>query len=207
MIRSLFIYFMKIIGLTGGIGAGKSFISEFLIQHSVSIIDTDVIARQLLEPEQPAWKGVKLQFGDSFFLADGRLDRSRLADFIFKDSISRQKLDVLMHPMIRSYWKSEVSKLKEQNIKLCVVVIPLLFETHAEDQFDTIISMVCSSLTQVKRLEQRGWSLSHIKSRVAAQWPMAMKAKLSQYVIWTECSKESTIAQMRIIFKKIGENI
>ena len=194
---------MILIGLTGGIGAGKSFVSELFIQQALPLIDTDIIARQLLEPEQAAWAAVKEHFGASFFSADGSLDRGKLASLIFTDGASMKWLNQLMHPMIRQQWSQDVCQLKETGHKVCVVVIPLLFETDAQSAFDTVICMACSSFTQKIRLKKRGWNQEHIESRIASQWPMPRKMNASHHVIWTDCAKHATQDQCHLVLQQI----
>lgn len=198
---------MILVGLTGGIGAGKSFLSEFLKQKSIPVIDTDMIARQLLEPEQPAWLAVKNHFGDSFFGANGHLDRTKLAARIFSDQSSKEWLNQLMHPMIRHQWNQGVLKFKELGDRFCVVVIPLLFETEAQSAFEKIICMACSAPTQMNRLKERGWSRQHMESRISSQWTMTQKMNVSDYVIWTDCTKNSTIAQCELVLKQIQKPV
>ena len=163
------------------------------------MIDTDIIARQLLEPEQTAWRAVKQHFGDSFFLANGHLNRSRLADLVFKDDASKQWLETLLHPLIRKAWSDQVAQMKVQNERLCVVVIPLLFETGIQNQFGTTLCTACSLDTQMERLQGRDWSLEHIHSRLAAQWTLANKVEASQFIIWTDCPPQATCAQVDLI--------
>lgn len=194
---------MILIGLTGGIGAGKSFLSDFLIQKSIPVIDTDIISRQLMEPEQPAWSAVKNHFGSSFFNSDGHLNRSKLASRIFSDHSSKEWLNQLMHPLIRRQWHQDVFKFKESGARVCVVVIPLLFETHAQTEFNKIICVACSTLTQMNRLKERGWNEAHVESRIASQWTMTQKMEASHYVIWTDCSKLSTQAQCDLVVNQI----
>ena len=202
-----FVLDMILIGLTGGIGAGKSFLTDFLIKKSIPVIDTDVISRQLLEPEQSAWSAVKSHFGSSFFFPDGHLDRSKLASQIFSDASSKEWLNQLMHPMIRHQWKLSVSQFKELGKRICVVVIPLLFETDAHSDFDKIICMACSTPTQMDRLKKRGWDLKHIKDRVSSQWPMFQKMNASHYVIWTDCAKTSTHSQCELVLNQIQKTL
>lgn len=194
---------MLLLGLTGGIGAGKTFLSDFIQQKPFPVVDTDVIARQLLEPGQPVYTAVRSHLGASFFHSDGQLDRPKLASLIFSDVDSKNWLNQLMHPIIRQQWKKQVLRIKEQGEKMCVVVIPLLFETKAQGSFDKIICMACSPQTQRSRLEGRGWDKKQIEARIASQWSMTEKMFESHFVIWTDCSKESTKRQCDLILNKI----
>ena len=167
------------------------------------MIDTDLIARSLLEKGQPALEEIKRKFGDSYFQPDGSLNRSDLAQLVFSDSSARQWLNEFLHPMIREQWKNKVADLKLVGTPLCVVVIPLLFETQAQHEFEVTVCVACSNQTQQMRLSERGWSKVHIQSRNDAQWSMARKMESSHYVVWTDCSKDTTIAQANIVFDDI----
>ncbi len=184
---------MKLIGLTGGIGMGKSTADQILRQNGLAIIDTDLLARQLVEPGQPALAEIRAAFGDSVFHSDGRLSRSALGRVVFADPEKRQQLEAVLHPRIRLAWRAQAADLRRQTA--VVVVIPLLFETRAEVEFDATVCIACSAATQRQRLLARGWSDDEIERRLLAQWPTEKKMAASTYVVWTEGSMEVHAAQ------------
>src|SRR5438105_1274041 len=118
---------MHLLGLTGGIGMGKSASDTFLRQRGIPVIDTDLLARQLVEPGQPALSEIRSAFGDSVIGPDGQLIRRELANRVFADPNARQQLEAILHPRIRDLWKSQAAALRVKNSPLVVVVIPLLF--------------------------------------------------------------------------------
>jgi dephospho-CoA kinase len=192
---------MKLYGLTGGIGMGKSTADKILRNRGIPVVDTDVIARQIVEPGQPALPAVQAAFGDGIIGADGRLRREELGRRIFADPAARRQLEAILHPPIRAAWRQQVEIWRAEGRPRAVVVIPLLFETNAQEHFDAIICVACSAATQRRRLLARGWDADQIEQRIAAQWPIERKMDLAHYVVWTEAAIEVDAAQLaRIIF-------
>jgi dephospho-CoA kinase len=177
---------MKVCGLTGGVGMGKSAAAEFLRARRVPVVDTDELARQLVQPGQPALAEIQAEFGKDIMTPDGRLRREALAQIVFADAAARQKLEAILHPRIRERWQAQVESWRRENHPLAVVVIPLLFETGAESAFDKIICVACSPATQRERLLARGWTPDQIRLRLAAQWPTDQKIARSDFVVWTD---------------------
>ncbi len=176
---------MKLYGLTGGIGAGKSAAAEILRSRGIMVTDTDNIARQLVEPGQPALVEIVARFGNGVLQGD-HLDRRSMARVAFADETARKDLEAILHPRIREAWQTETAKWREEGFLAGVVVIPLLFETAAENYFDAVICLACSAETQKQRLYQRGWSETDIAQRIASQWPLEKKMNKSHFVVWNE---------------------
>jgi dephospho-CoA kinase len=177
---------MKVLGLTGGIGMGKSTATGLLRERSIAVVDTDDLAREVVAPGEPALAEVGAIFGPEIIDPDGRLNRGALARRVFSDAAARQKLEAILHPRIRDRWRAQVNAWRAENRALAVVVIPLLFETHAENEFDQTICAACSAGTQRERLLARGWPPEQIKQRIEAQLPIAQKLEKADFVIWTE---------------------
>lgn len=177
---------MKVIGLTGGIGMGKSASVELLAKRGVPVVDTDELARRLVEPGQPALQEILQAFGKEMIGPDGRLRRATLAQAVFAEKDKREKLEGILHPRIRDLWRARLLDWQREGRPLAVVVIPLLFETRAETEFDDVICVACTPEIQRQRLLNRGWTPESIEQRIAAQWPVAQKILRSNYVIWTE---------------------
>lgn len=193
---------MKLFGLTGGVGMGKSTAAGFFSEMGVRVVDTDDIAHELVRPGQPALDEIKQEFGEHFLKADGTLNRSTLAKHVFADESARKKLEAILHPRIRAEWQARVESWRNENVALAIVVIPLLFETQAETCFDRIICVACSSASQRERLAARGWSETEIARRIAAQMPVDQKIARSQFVIWTEGQTGSSRRQITEIIGK-----
>jgi dephospho-CoA kinase len=179
---------MNLCGLTGGVGMGKSTAAGFFLQLGARVVDTDELARELVQPRQPALAEIQREFGTSLVAADGHLKRDELAKLVFTDAGARKKLEAILHPCIRERWQKQAELWRRENCPLAMVVIPLLFETGAETHFDKIICVACSSAAQRERLLARGWNADHIHQRILAQLPVAQKIAVSNYIIWTEGS-------------------
>jgi dephospho-CoA kinase len=177
---------MKVFGLTGGIGMGKSTAGHLLQQRGVPVVDTDILARKVVEPGQPAFLEIQAAFGGEIVGADGQLRREELARIVFSDPAARQKLEAVTHPRIREMWMKQVESWRGEQQPLAVVVIPLLFEIGAETEVDAVVCVACSAATQRQRLRERGWDDRQIAQRVAAQWPVEKKSARADYVVWTE---------------------
>jgi len=177
---------MKLCGLTGGVGMGKSTAAGFFLQLGARVVDTDEIARQLVQPGQPALAEIQNVFGKNLLGPGGELKRDELAHLVFADATARKKLEEILHPRIREKWLALVTAWRDDNCPLAIVVIPLLFETQAETQFEKIICLACSPAAQRERLLARGWSPEQIRQRIAAQLPVEQKMARSHFVLWTE---------------------
>jgi dephospho-CoA kinase len=193
---------MKLYGLTGGIGAGKSAAAELLRNRGVMVIDTDQLARQLVEPGQPALVEIVSRFGNGVLLAD-HLDRRALARLVFADETARKDLEAILHPRIRQAWQAETERWRQQGSPVGVVVIPLLYETAAEASFDAVICLACSAETQKHRLYQRGWSDAEIAERLSSQWPLEKKMNKASYVVWNEGDLDTLGGQLDRIIPQV----
>jgi dephospho-CoA kinase len=194
---------MKLCGLTGGVGMGKSTAAGFLSQLGAKVVDTDEIARELVRPGRPALFEIQNQFGPDFISAAGELKRDQLARLVFADASARKKLEDILHPRIRETWLAQVEKWRQEGCPLAIVIIPLLFETGAETSFDQVICVACSPASQQERLSARGWDPDQIRQRIAAQLPVEQKITRSRFVLWTEGAPEVHRQQIERVFEKL----
>ncbi len=190
------------LGITGGIGMGKSTAAELLLRLGVEVVDTDVLARELVAPGQPALVEIREAFGSRILQADGALDRAALADLVFRDPCARIRLEGLLHPRIRNAWQERLREWATSGRPTAAVVIPLLFETAAESHFDVVVCLACSPQTQRRRLRARGWSDPQIDGRIGAQLPIERKMEQCQHVIWTEPPPDVHADQWRLILAR-----
>ena len=174
------------LGLTGGIGMGKSTAAELLAKRGAKISDSDVIARESVELGQPALQAIAEAFGNEVLGADGSLDRGRVAELVFGDDAARRTLEDILHPRIRATWLGNLDRWAWEGVALGVAVIPLLYETGSEAAFDRIVCVACSPETQRERLRQRDWSDEEIDRRIAAQMSATEKMKRADHVVWTD---------------------
>ena len=173
------------LGLTGGVGMGKSTASQFLNDLGFKVADTDDIARKLVEPGKPALEDIVKAFGKEVLQDNGELNRKKAAEIVFSDDSKRLKLEEILHPLIRENWELRLNEWSLENEKLGVVVIPLLYETECERYFDKVVCMACSKDIQRQRLRQRCWSDLEIDQRIKAQLLIEEKMSRADYVIWT----------------------
>jgi dephospho-CoA kinase len=186
---------MKFFGVTGGIAMGKTTAGDLLRKQGLEVVDTDVIARRLVEPGQPALAEIQKKFGDEMLLRDGQIDRAKLARHVFAHPVARTELEAILHPRIRDVWMSEADAWRAAGRAFGAVIIPLLFETKAEIMFDATICVACSNATQARRLNERGWDATQCQQRLEAQWPTEQKIKQADFVVWTDTSLEVHAAQ------------
>ena len=194
---------MKLCGLTGGVGMGKSTAAGFLLSRGVRVLDTDDLARQLVQPGQPALAEIEKTFGAEMISASGELKRADLARRVFADPPARRQLEAILHPRIRESWLVQVESWRAENCPLAIVIIPLLYETRAEAHFKKIICVACSPAAQRDRLAARGWSAEQIQQRIAAQWPVEQKIGRADFVVWTEGEPAVHRQQIEAILRKI----
>jgi len=181
---------MLLIGLTGGIGMGKSTVADCLLRRGERVVDTDALARQFVEPGQTALEEIRRAFGAEVFLSGEVLDRKTLAGVVFGSAEARKRLENILHPRIRAAWKAEVEQWRSAGVWRGVVIIPLLYETGAEAEVDKVVCVGCSREVQTRRLSARTWTFEQIKQRNAAQWPIEKKMDLADAVIWNESTME-----------------
>lgn len=194
---------MLIVGLTGGVGMGKSTADRLLRRRGVPVIDTDELARDLVQPGRSTLQEVIQTFGSHLLRSDGTLDRHALAAIVFADSGQRQKLERILHPHIRALWRTQVEGWRKQGRGVGVVVIPLLFETGAETELDRVICVACSRSTQAVRLAARGWTPEQIRGRIEAQLSIEEKTARSNHVIWTEGSLDIHARQLDLVLNRL----
>jgi dephospho-CoA kinase len=177
---------MKIIGLTGGIGSGKSTVAELLRQKGAVIIDADEIAHDLLAAGSPWSSCVAAEFGAEFLLPDGTPDRPRLAKLIFSDPAARRRLEALLHPPIFDRVNHRLEKLRKvaSPPPLAVVVAPLLFETGWDKNLAGILVVTASEVERIRRLQARdGLGEAEIRARFAAQLPPEAYLSRAKWVV------------------------
>jgi dephospho-CoA kinase len=187
------------VGLTGGIGSGKSSVGEALQELGAIVIDSDELARNVIERGTPGYEQVVAEFGDEI-LTSGEIDRAKLAAQVFNDETKRKNLESIIHPLVRKA-AEELSK----NLPIDAIVvneIPLLFETNGASRFDFIISVSVQEEIRVARLKQRGMKEYEIAQRVAAQATDAQRASISDVVIENNGSLDDLTAQVNEIWTK-----
>ncbi|MGY2064012.1 dephospho-CoA kinase [Blastococcus sp. SYSU DS0619] len=155
------------IGLTGGIGSGKSTVSRMLAERGALVVDADRIARAVLETGTPGLAAVAAEFGDGVLAHDGSLDRAALAAIVFSDESARRRLDALVHPLVRERSTELVAAAPADAV--VVNDVPLLVETGQAGAYDLVLVVDTDAETRVARLVERGLAESDARARIAAQ--------------------------------------
>ncbi|CAK9175970.1 unnamed protein product [Ilex paraguariensis] len=179
---------MRIVGLTGGIGSGKSTVSNLFKANGIPVVDADLVARDVLKKGTGGWKKVVAAFGQDILQPNGEVDRPKLGQIVFSDPDKRQLLNRLLAPYISSgiFW--EVLKLWMKGCKVIVLDIPLLFEAKMDKWTKPIIVVWVDPETQLRRLMARDrTSVEEAKSRINAQMPLDVKRAKADIIIGEEC--------------------
>ena len=184
---------MKWVGLTGGLGTGKSTVSQALIKHGVPVIDADRIAREVVERNGPAFQGIVQAFGSGILQQNGNLDRALLAKVVFGDSKKLLQLEQLIHPYVQDEVLRQRRWLQDQHHQWAVYDVPLLFEKGLKYQFDFIVVVSVTDVqTQIQRLKLRNsWNDEEIQKRLNSQLPLSEKMAHADYVIRNDADLSS----------------
>ena len=159
---------MLVVGLTGGVGAGKSTVSGLLADHGAVIVDADAIAHAVVEPGTSGFQQILDVFGDEVLYYDGMLDRKALAALVFRDDVARKQLEGIIHPLVRQ--QSDLMTALAEDDAIVVHDVPLLAETGRLDPYDVIVVVDAPENVRISRLLQsRGWDASTAQARINAQ--------------------------------------
>ena len=189
----------RVLGLTGGVGMGKSTAARLLKKVGLPVVDSDDLAREAVQPGTEGLAEIADEFGEGFLKADGSLDRDKMASKVFQDEAARKRLEAIIHPRVRTVWEKQIDQWREQKRPVGVLVIPLLFEVDLQDSFDAVLCVACTANTQRARLRERNWNDAQITVRIAAQMDIAQKMDLADHVLWNEGAPELLMDQMKEI--------
>lgn len=175
---------MKIIGLTGGIGTGKSTVSAYLAQKGCKIIDADLISHQMTEAGSPCLAEIKAAFGEDVFLRDGNLDRKKVGRLVFADATKKKTLEQIITRRVIEKTLRILQDCRAQQEALVVLDAPLLFECGMQRYTDETWLVVCRTETRLRRIAARdGLAEEDIQKRIANQMSTEQKEKLADYII------------------------
>lgn len=187
---------MLLVGLTGGIGSGKSTVAEMLARRGAVVFDADVLAREAVEPGTPGYEQVLARFGDGILLADGSIDRAALAALVFEDPGARRDLERIVHPEVQRLFLEGIRPHAGSD-RVVVFDAPLLVETGRHAAFDSLIVVVAKPETQVQRLaSDRSMSEEDVRARMEAQLPVEEKAGAAEFILDNEGSVQELEAQV-----------
>ena len=187
-----------VVGLTGGIGSGKSLAAQFFSQLGALVIDADQVARSALERGSEGFDEVLLRFGDSV-LKNGDIDRVALGQIVFENPQAKKDLEEIIHPRIRAEFEEAVASLNPGQIM--VYEIPLLVETNAADRFDFIITVESDPELRKQRLRARGMFSSDIEKRMAAQATQEQRRAIADCVLTNDGTEDELLRQVENIWE------
>jgi len=175
---------LRVVGLTGGIGTGKSTVSAMLRDLGATVIDADEATRAVQAPGSEGLRRLAAEFGDGILTLGGELDRTRLADIAFNDPEARRRLNAIVHPLVREWMAERQQEAVERGDPVVVMDIPLLFEARGAGAFETVLLVYAPEELQLERLVQlRGMTADAARARIAAQMPIEEKRRQATYVI------------------------
>src|SRR5699024_3100953 len=197
-----------VIGLTGSIATGKSTIAKMFKELNIDVIDADLIAREVVEVDQPAYLEIIQEFGEEILYENKELNRKALGNIVFKDGEKRKKLNSIIHPAIRKEMLSQREALVKLKREAIVMDIPLLFESGLEDYVDKILVAYITETTQLERLIARDKSTKEEDiSRIKSQISIEEKKKKADAIIDNNGTCDDSYKQLLNILEKWHVNI
>jgi len=191
---------MLVVGLTGGIGAGKSMVAQFFAELGALVIDADQLARMVIERGTDGFAEVLLRFGDAV-ITNGDVDRKKLADIVFHDESARKDLEAIIHPRVQELFAEAVADLDQGDI--LIYEIPLLVETGAAEKFDYVITVESELQLRKERLLKRGLYISQIEKRMAAQASPESREAIADLVIRNDADEDSLLRKVENLWESV----
>ena len=180
---------MNVIGLTGGIGSGKSTVSQFLVELGAIIVDADKVGHEALKPGSEVWQQVVNEFGESIVVSSGAIDRAKLGELVFSNSEARARLNRIMHPPMYNTVKAKLEEYRRKGVKVVVLEAPLLLESGWTSLVNEVWVTVAPEATVLKRLRERsGLSEQEARARIHSQLPTEELMRHADVVIDTDGS-------------------
>jgi len=191
---------MLVVGLTGGIGAGKSTVAELFARLGALVIDADQLARMAIERGSDGFADVMLRFGEEV-IVNGDIDRKRLAEIVFSDEQARKDLEAIVHPRVQALFAEAVADLDHDDI--LIYEIPLLVETGAAEKFDHVITVESEIELRKERLLKKGLYISQIEKRMASQASEEARTAVADSVIRNDGDEDSLLRQVENLWESV----
>jgi dephospho-CoA kinase len=189
-----------ILGLTGGLGCGKSTAARLFAQRGFRHLDSDALIRDEVFPRPEIMTALRARFGAEAITADGKVNRVYLGGIVFSDDAARLWLEGLTHPPLLARWRELLAQAPSAQ---WVLEVPLLFEKQLENWFDFVVCVTCAPEQQLTRLEQRGLTRALAAQRISKQLPLARKIELSDFVLLNDGSAEFLQNQVDLLIAKL----
>lgn len=195
---------MKLIGLTGGAGSGKSTVAAMLRDLGVVVVDADEAAHAVYEPGTRGFDAVLREFGRDY-VKDGRIDRARLGELVFHDRDALTRLNAIVHPLVREWMAERTAAAVADGAPAVVQDVPLIFENGLDGLYEAVVLVYVPQDVQVHRLvEGRGLTVERARAIVAAQMPIEEKRKKTRYVIDNSGDRDATRRQVESLWKELA---
>ena len=194
---------MKLIGLTGGVGSGKSTVAEILRELGAELVDADEAAHAVYEPGSPGFDAVVREFGPDH-VRDGRIDRAKLGELVFNDPDARRRLNAIVHPLVRDWMMRRTAEAVDRGAAIVVQDVPLLFENGLEQLFSSVLLVYVPEALQIQRLVGgRDLSPERARAVIAAQMPIDEKRRRAHHVIDNSGTLDQTRAQVEEVWAQM----
>ncbi|MFM2233471.1 MAG: hypothetical protein RLZZ240_55 [Actinomycetota bacterium] len=191
------------VGLTGGIGAGKSTVADLFSQKGAVVIRSDELARQVIEPQTPGFQQVIDRFGKDYVNSEGYIDRAKLAQIVFKDDAALKDLENIIHPLVRN----KTNQIIDQHTSETIIVneIPLLLEKKMESLFDFLVIVISSEKNRLERLAQRGLTTEQATARMVKQVSDDERKAAADFLIVNDGNLDQLEADVEKIWQTLQE--
>lgn len=195
---------LRVFGLTGGTGSGKSSVAALLRERGVPVVDADELAREVVAPGSTGLAEVVAAFGPQLLDAEGNLDRKQLGALVFSDAEARKRLNSITHPRVRELSQARFAELDRQGVGLAGYDVPLLFEVGLDAVLRPVVVVAASEAEQLRRIQERdGLSEELARARIAAQLPLEEKRKRADYVLDNDGPKSALPAQVDALLSRL----
>lgn len=195
---------MRTVGLTGGIGSGKSTVSRLLAARGAVVVDADLVAREVVEPGTEGLRRVVEEFGEQVLQPDGTLDRAALGAVVFSDPQALQRLNAVVHPLVGARTAERLEQARASGADLVVHDVPLLVENGLEGLYEAVVVVAATPQTQRDRLVRlRGMSEREADQRIAAQAPLEDKLAVATHVVHNDGSEQELVAQVDRLWEEL----
>ena len=195
---------MKVIGLTGGIGSGKSAVSQFLAELGAVIIDADKVGHDALRSEAELRQEIVAAFGEQILSPSGDIDRAKLGKVVFSNSESLSRLNQIMHPRMYNIVKAQLEEYRRQGVDVVVLEAPLLIEANWTSLVDEVWVSLASEATALRRLKEKGWlSEQQSLARIHSQLSSEERLKHADVIIDTECDLAEVKAKVKELWRRL----
>lgn len=196
---------MKIIGLTGGVGSGKTTVAEMLREMGAEVVDADQAAHEAYAPGTPGFDAVVREFGPEFVREDGTIDRQRLGALVFNDEPALRRLNAIVHPLVREWMAARTAEAAERGAVIVIQDVPLLYENGLEGLFSSVLLVYVPEEVQLDRLvHSRGLPPDRARSIIAAQMPMDEKRRRAHHIIDNSGTMDETRRQVEEVWAQMS---